>query len=163
MPIYAKTKRGNRLKQFPIVSEGTRALVLAAVQSLGVVQTSYGPKEKLRFVWLSTEVDGKTDKPLSILQTMNNTLHVESELYKTLKAMAVGTVDETTDLETFVGTQVTAEIVHNQARDGSRTFANIDRFLKLDPNQPKVMIPTGWAPPKIRTNTNLPSDKEIPF
>jgi hypothetical protein len=154
MPIYPGGNGGGRTKQFQIVTEGFHNLVLGAVQDLGIVDTTWGPKHGLRFVWVSSEVHDKTKEPLLVLQRLNNSLDERSELHKTLKAMAIGKFDRTTDLEKLVGTQITAVIVHKEARDGSRTYANIGHFLKLNSKQPKVSIPTGWKPPKVRTNTH---------
>jgi hypothetical protein len=61
MPIYPRGNGGSRKKQFQIVTKGVHHLVLGAVQDLGIVETSWGPKPLLRFVWISSEVDGQTN------------------------------------------------------------------------------------------------------
>jgi hypothetical protein len=146
MPIYPK----NKTKQFPVASEGRHTAVLGAVQNLGLVLTDYGEKEKVRFVWLLDEVDQATGEPLLAMQSMTNSSNESATLFKVVKDFAGIEIDEHSDLETLVGSQVQLDITHNRNPRTGRIYANVLLPVGKALDGQSVKIPANWEPPKVR-------------
>jgi hypothetical protein len=140
---------GGFAKQFEILDEGVHNAVLAAVQNLGLVTSSYDGTEKLkvRFVWISDELDKEGD-PIVTLQSMTNSMHEKSTLRKTVKGiLGRDPGDEPLDDSLVLGAQCQIVITHNESN--GRTFANVVTATRQK-SDVRVDIPEGWQPPKVK-------------
>lgn len=147
MPIYPRAQ-----KQFPIPSEGQHGAVLGAIQDLGLVLTEYGEKWRYRLVWLLDEID-PAGQPLLALQSVTNSSGETGNLFKIFKTFTGIEIDETTDLEQFIGAQALLTIQHNKGKSG-RIYANILLpVLKASKGQ-CVQIPANWEPPEVKNRAS---------
>ena len=141
MPITISINSG---KDFEPVSEGVHAAVLADVVDLGVVQTAFGPKPKVRLVFLSDEADegGRTKY---VFASYTASLHEKAGLRKAVKAIRGGRDIEGSsfDVETLIGAQVQLVIQHAEGRDG-KVYANVSSYLKPKAGI-KVAIPADFT------------------
>src|SRR6185503_7841215 len=78
MPIVVNINSGT---DYEPVSEGVHSAVLADIIDLGKVQTAFGEKDKVRFVWLTDEADenGRTKR---ISKSYTKSLHEKANLRK---------------------------------------------------------------------------------
>lgn len=147
MPITVSINSG---KEFEILSEGTPAGVLADIVDLGIKETQYGMKHKVRFVWLTDEVDGD-GKTKRAFETFTKSLHEKATLRKRVDNIVgkgldgvpgKGVVDltpkgEEYNLEQLLGVQRRLVIQHNENGKGD-TYANVTSTL---PPEKKLNIP----------------------
>jgi hypothetical protein len=136
-----------KAKQYENPSEGEHVCVLADVIDLGTVQSSYGPREKVRLVWLVSE-RGTDGKLLSVVQTFNKTLHEKSGLRKALKSILGTDPGDTFDLEKLVGVNARLVIEHNE-HDG-KVYANVTAILRLPKDGVPIEIPNSYVRRKDR-------------
>lgn len=139
MPIVININSG---KDFEPVSEGVHSAVLADIVDKGVVQTAFGPKHKVMFLWLTDEADegGQTKY---VFQSFTASLHEKAGLRKAVKAIRGRDIEgENFDVETLLGSQAQLVIQHNEGQDG-KVYANVQAILK--PKGPKVEIPADFT------------------
>jgi hypothetical protein len=147
---------GTFTKQFEILGEGVHNAVLAAVQDVGLVTSAFNGEEKpkVRFVWMSDELDSEGN-PLVTLQSMTNSMHEKSTLRKTVKGiLGKDPGDGPLDDSKILGAQCQIVITHNESN--GRTYANVVTATRQKANGVKVEIPEGWEPPKVK---NKPTEK----
>ena len=82
MPIYARKKE----TEFSPAPEGLWPAVCVDVVDLGIVQTPFGPQEKIQIRWQLEEKDPKTGKRYLIVQKYTPSLHEKSKLRPMLEA-----------------------------------------------------------------------------
>src|SRR5437762_9521613 len=80
MPIYARKKE----TEFSPAPEGLWPAVCVDVVDLGIVQTPFGPQEKIQIRWQLEEKDPKTGKRYLIVQKYTPSLHEKSKLRRVL-------------------------------------------------------------------------------
>lgn len=132
----------NSGKEFEKVSEGVHSAVLADIVQLGEVPTEFGPKKKVKFVWMTSETDSD-GRTLYVHERFNESLHEKSSLTKRLKTMGINVPTDVAgfDIEVAIGTQAQLVVQHNEDKEG-RVWANISSVLKFDPKKHvKVAIP----------------------
>ena len=115
---------------------GPFAAVCVDMQYMGLVQTQFGDKEKIRYIFLTSETM-KDGRPFWVSHMMNLTLSAmkgkESTLYKFLLAwLGKPPVTEAApafDFASMVGKPCLLTIVHSTS--GDRTYANINTIMPL--------------------------------
>lgn len=122
-------KPGSDYKPAP---EGIHSALCVDVIDLGLVETAYGEKPKLRLVF---ELEAKMDDGRPFIQTKPFTasLHQKSTLNGFIskwRGRPIGE-NETVDLDKLLGAQATLVISHVTAQDGSgKVFSSIDAVSK---------------------------------
>ncbi len=139
MPIYSSAGDS---KAFEPAPEGLWPVVCVDVVDKGIVQTQWGPKNKVQFRWQLGESAGVRDdgQPWLVVRQFNNTLFKLADLCKFLtRWRGHAFIDEELkqfDLEAVLGAVGLANIVHHEADDGT-VYANVDTILPLPKQMPK--------------------------
>lgn len=115
-------------KDFEVLPEGVYPAVLADIVDLGVVDTAFGPKEKVRFVWLTSEVDSE-GRTFRAFQTFTKSLHEKATMTKTVKQLVKVPTTGSFDLESLLGSQARLVIQHGEGKEG-KIYANVSSLLK---------------------------------
>jgi hypothetical protein len=152
VPITISINSG---KDFEPVSEGVHAAVLADVVDKGVVQTSFGPKHKVQFTFLTDEADegGRTKY---VFSSYTASLHEKAGLRKAVKAIRGKDIDGAEfDVESLIGSQVQLVIQHNEGNDG-KIYANIVSIMKPKAGT-KVAIPADFTRRKDKPTDGKPA------
>jgi hypothetical protein len=135
MPIFAK-----RGKNFIPSPEGLWQGVCVDVEDLGLQQTSYGEKDKVRLTFQITErtSEGRRHAPR---KPFTNTLHEKSTLRRyveVLEGRSLSTKElQDYDLETLLGKNCQVQVEHAQGRDG-QTYANVQTIVPLSKGTPPI-------------------------
>jgi hypothetical protein len=149
VPITISINQG---KDFEALSEGLHTLILADVVDLGIQETSFGPKHKIRFVYLSDEADSE-GRTKYVFEKFTRSLHEKSRLRPRVKELLgrdlSGDELKAFDIETLIGSQRQAIIEHSEDKDGN-TWANVKAFMK------------GAAPVKLTIPADFTRDKDKP-
>ncbi len=140
MPITISINSG---KDYEPVSEGVHSAVLADIVDLGNVQTDFGEKHKIQFVYLTDEADegGRTKY---LFERFTASLHEKASLRKRVKGILgrdLNASEKNFDVETLIGLPVKAMVAHSESNDG-KIYANIVS-LKPDPKG-TVTIPADF-------------------
>jgi len=136
---------------FEPVSEGVHAAVLADIVDLGVVQTAFGPKDKVQFTWLTDEADesGRTKR---IFKRYTKSLHEKATLRKDVKAILGKDIEgDTFDVESLLGKTNSLVIQHSEGNDG-KVYGNIVGILKATTRLP---IPADFQRKKDRPSDSF--------
>jgi len=139
MPLLAP-KTG---KEFAPAATGLQQGVIAKVVDLGVSKKEYAGEVKdvheIQFIWQVAEKD-ESGEPKRVYETFTFSNHEKAKLRKRMINL-FGTVPPTDfDFEKLVGTNRNLVLVHSKSADGSRTYANIETTMKLNPGQAKLEI-----------------------
>lgn len=134
---------------FEPVSEGIHAAVLADIVDLGIVETGFGPKEKVQFVWLTDEAD-ENGRTKYLFKRYTKSLHEKSSLRKdflkiagrdlTQEEVKSGSVDIEAEL---LGKQNQLLVEHSEGREG-KIFANVQAIMKPKAGT-KVAVPSDFT------------------
>jgi hypothetical protein len=149
MPITININSGEEREK---LSEGVHAAVLADIVDLGVMDTAFGPKEKVRFVWLTSEADSE-GRTKYAFQTFTKSLHEKATLTKTVKQLTTIPTTGSFDLESLLGTQARLVIQHNEGKEG-KVYANVASILKPEAGKPRVAVPRDF---ERKPNANSPA------
>jgi len=107
-------------------TEGSHDAVFCDVEDLGIVETQYGKKHRVRIVWqLAAKMDD--GRPFTIGRSYGLSLHEKAALFKDLKSYAKKAPPQNLDLETLIGKPCQILVTHTE-RDGS-TYANVQAVL----------------------------------
>jgi len=151
--------------------DGVNNAVCVDVVDLGLVDTQWGKKPKLRLVW---EVEAKqpNGKRFLVVQSYGASIGPKSTLRKHLKGWRGRdfTPEELKgfDIEKIIGAPCQIVVVHNESEDG-RVFANVETVLKANGTK---LTPSGeYIRVKDRTEdqagstSNEPdlANEDIPF
>lgn len=131
----------NSGKDFEKLAEGIHNAVLADIVELGIQETQYGPKEKLRFVWLTDSVDSE-GKTMRAFETFTSSLHEKATLRKRVDQIVGKGLDNTPgkglvaltpkgeeyDIEMLLGVNRRLVIQHNENGKGD-VYANVTSTL----------------------------------
>jgi hypothetical protein len=130
MAIFVTPTQG---KDFEPLSEGIHTLILADVVDLGMEQTPWGNKPKVRFVYLADEADeeGFTKR---VFEKFTASLHEKSSLRARVEEILGRPLNEQElktglDDNTIIGCQKKAVIEHNEGKAG-KVFANVKAIIK---------------------------------
>lgn len=165
MPIIASDSGGN----FTPAPEGLHEAVCCDVVDLGMVDTQYGAKHKVRIVWqLSPDAGTTADGTLLTASSrFNLTLHENGTLRPFLEAWRGKrfTAEELKgfDLERLIDACCQLQIIHEE-KDG-RTYANVKACVPFPKNSDRL-FPLGYVRVKDREQTGAEpadNDAEIPF
>jgi len=119
--------------------EGFFQGVFCDVVDLGLVQTTFGEKFRLRVAWQLAEIDATTSKRFTCTKTYTNSMHKRASLRGDLETLR-GRLSETDaasfDLESLIGENCMLQIVHNVSESGD-VYANVRAVVPL---------PRGTAP-----------------
>jgi hypothetical protein len=134
-------------KQYEIPGEGEHRAVLCDIVDLGEVDTAYGKKDKIRFIWLVDQRDS-AGKQLQVAYSYTKSLHEKASLRKVIKAILGRDPGDTFDVETLLGTNVRLVIEH--VSQDERTFAGIAAILKPRKGDSALTIPADFIRSKDR-------------
>lgn len=135
---------------FEPVSEGVHQAVLADIVDLGVLQTAFGPKDKVQFIWLSDEAD-ETGRTKYLFKRYTKSLHEKASLRKDVKAILGKDIDGSSfDVESLLGRTNSLVVQHSEGNDG-KVYANIIGIMKPTA---KLTIPADFT----RKKDKAPSD-----
>lgn len=141
MPIIVENVR-------QVVPAGVIQGVLAEVFDRGEVETKWGPKHKIRFVYEVTEKRAGSDVPLTVAIDFNATWTPKGDLWKHVQA-SLGrpfTSEESRrlNLDNLVGMNNLLTIQHNES--GDRTYANIVGIMPLMGNMEVISVSPHYIP-----------------
>lgn len=137
MPIIAKRPESS----FTPCPEGLHHAVCVDVVDLGVLQTNWGDRHKVRLVWQIEEVNVETSKRFEVRKQYNLSLHEKATLRKDLESWRGRkfTDDELRgfDLEKLLGANCQLQVVHDISEDAS-IWANVQAIVPAPKNMPKL-------------------------
>lgn len=149
----------NKQKQYELPDEGEHLAVLADLIDLGEVDTTYGKKDRVRFIWLVQQCDTE-GKQIAVAYSYTKSLHEKASLRKVIKIMLGRDPEDSFDLETLLGMNIRLVIEH-QARD-ERTFATIVAMLKPRKGDPVLAIPRDFVRTQNRNGITGKSTEVVP-
>lgn len=121
-------------KAYPVAPEGLHPAVCCDLVDLGMKETKFGPKHKLRLIWQIEEVDPETGRRLTASQMYTASMHPESQLSKTLESWRGRkfTDDERKafDPEVLVGQSCQIQVTHSPGSEG-RIYSNVTAVVPL--------------------------------
>jgi hypothetical protein len=137
MPIIAKDNR----KDFTPAPEGLHQAVCVDVVDLGMQETQWGPKQKVRIVWQIETENPETKKPFQVSQQYTLSLNEKSNLRHHLEAWRGRkfTKDELEgfDLEKLIEANAQVQVTHNIADNGA-VWANVQAVVPLGKGMVKM-------------------------
>jgi hypothetical protein len=140
------------------VSEGVHKAVLADIVDLGVIQTAFGPKEKVQFTWLTDESD-EAGRTKYLFKRYTKSLHEKASLRKDVKLILGKDIDGNSfDLESLIGIAKNLVVQHNEGNDG-KIYANIIGIQRGP--APKITIPADFQRKKDRQPNAAPPKKPV--
>ena len=164
---------------FATIDEGVYTAEIIDVDLLENVITAYSPdgKDMLNFKFAILDDiaiparDGlpeSTTRDRFLWHRMTPSLNEKATMSKLVKA-ALGRVPTPEEINSFnpeelIGKQVQVVVVNNPSKDGTRTFSNIDNYIKATKQLPKFTGEVGSASvvEKSTAALNVPkSDKEV--
>lgn len=130
------------ISNYELPNEGPQAAVLADVIDLGIVDSKFGKKHKVNFVWILAEKDTQ-DKQKRVYERFTLSLNEKAGLRKRLTQLGAKFDAKTKDfdVEQYVGTQATLVITYNDG-DGGKKFANVLAAMKATQ---EVTLPEGFV------------------
>lgn len=167
MAIIAKAPE----RTFTPAPQALHHSVCCDVVDLGLVESAWGEKHKVRVVWQIEEVNGDTGRRFEVRKDYNLSLHEKANLRKDLESWrGVKFTEEQLrgfDLDKLVGANCQVQVVHNISDDGS-IWANVSAIVPAPKNTPK-MAPADYTRVKDRPKTQgngqpqPEDDDDIPF
>lgn len=128
---------------FTPAPEGLHHAVCVDVIDLGILQTNWGDKHKVRIVWQIEEVNAETQKRFDVRKQYNLSLHEKATLRKDLEAWRGRkfTEDELRgfDLEKLIGVNCQTQVVQDISDEG-RIYANVQAIVPPPKNVAKLGI-----------------------
>lgn len=141
MGLLAKVPEG---KKFDPVPEGVYMAVAYSIIDLGTQHNKYYDKDirQVLITWELPECRGEFERegemvnlPRVISQKYTLSLHMKAQLRKDLEAWrgAAFTKDELDgfDLKNVLGASCQLQVIHNDSKDGTKTYANIKALMAL--------------------------------
>ena len=140
-------------KQFELPIEGWHNTELIEVIDLGIVNTSFGSRRKLRFRY-QVEQKGTDGQPLTLIESFNASLGAKSNLYQRIKSLTGEPPRGDFNVSSLVGWKGAVEVEHNEGENG-KTYANIRKIKR----QAELKIPKKAGLTKVAEV----SDDDVPF
>jgi hypothetical protein len=137
----------NAKKDYEKVSEGMHQAVLADIVELGVEQTKFGPKDRVRLVWITDEAD-KEGRSKLVFEKFTLSLHEKAGLAKRFKSIGIAVPtanDAEFDLDKALGTNARLVIQHSEPTPDGDVYANVASALKADPKATRLSIPKDFV------------------
>ena len=168
MSIIAKRPESN----YTPAPEGLHHAVCVDVIDLGILQTNWGDKHKVRVVFQIEDENQETGRRFEVRKQYNLSLHEKATLRKDLEAWRGRKfTDEELrgfDLEKLLGANCQIQVVQDISEDGS-IFANVQAVVPAPKNVAKL-APQDYTRskdrPKQQGNSTMKSeadDDPIPF
>lgn len=158
--------------------EGVHQAVCCDVIDLGMVETRFGKKYKIRMVW---QLDDPSDpsKRITVIKQYGATLNQMSKLSKDLegwRGKAFSAEERKRfDVEALIGKNCQLQIVHETMPDG-KTWANIRTILPKPKGLPDMKVtayerkkfqdassPANRTPLESETRQAIESQDDVPF
>jgi hypothetical protein len=127
--IVSNSPSQNNSGKIELPSEGPHPATLVKVKDLGDVETKFGPKHRVRFIWQVEDERDARGNPKMAFQAFNVSFDAKSFLYKAVRQILGAAPPSTFDLESLVGTEATIVVEHNVGNDGI-TYANISAVIR---------------------------------
>ena len=148
MAIIAKEPESS----FTPCPEGLHHAVCVDVIDLGVLQTTWGDKHKVRIVWQVEEENTDTGRRFDVRKHYNLSLHTKATLRKDLESWRGRTFSETElggfDLEQLIGANGQVQVVQD-ITDESKVYANVQAVVPPPKGTPKL-VPLDYTRVKDR-------------
>lgn len=152
--------------------EGLHLAVCVDVIDLGIVQTTWGDRHKVRLVWQIEEEDSQRLRRFECRKQYNLTLHEKATLRKDLESWRGRKFSDAElkgfDLEKLLGVNCQLQVVHDITDEGS-IFANVQAIVPAPKNTPKL-LPMDYVRvkdrPTARSNggtTQMNGEDAVPF
>jgi hypothetical protein len=155
MPIVVNINSG---ADFEPVSEGVHQAVLADIVDLGPIQTAFGVKDKVQFVWLTDEAD-ETGRTKYLFKRYTKSLHEKASLRKDVKAILGKDIDGASfDVETLLGRNNSLVVQHSEGNDG-KVYANIIGIMKPTT---RIAIPADFTRKKDKAPSSFGQQRQTP-
>lgn len=145
MPIPITDNR----KEFEKPKNGPYIGVVVDVVDLGLVVTGFGPKAKIRIVWLLNSKDSEGNY-FQVMSQVNASANEKSALYGIVKGILGVVPAPPFDAEILIGKSNQLFVVQEPSADGKKTFANVKVILPLPDGTPPMAIPAGFVRSKDR-------------
>ena len=137
-PIIAKEPESS----FTPCPEGLHHAVCVDVIDLGVLQTTWGDKHKVRIVWQVEEENTDTGRRFDVRKHYNLSLHEKASLRKDLESWRSRkfSPDELKgfDLERLLGVNCQVQVVQN-ITDESKVYANVQAVVPPPRGTPTLL------------------------
>lgn len=161
-------------KDYPIASAGLYQAVCVDAVDLGIVETlKFGSltekesKHKVRLIWELDTIEPESGKPFTVSKAYNLSLHEKATLRKDLKSwrgrdMTPAELDAKSkgrfDVESVIGANAQILVAHNESRDGSRTYANVESLMPISAKTTPIKASTSYVRVKDREDTSSTRD-----
>jgi hypothetical protein len=166
MPITARRPE----KNFTPAPEGLHHAVCVDVIDLGLLNTTWGEKYKIRIVWQIEEVNPETKRRFEVRKQYTLSLHEKANLTKDLQSWRGRkfTDDETKgfDVEKLIGANCQVQIVHDISDEAS-IYANVQAVVPPPKGVPKL-VAQDYVRQKDRAKAQgnserQPGEDDVPF
>lgn len=132
---------GTVSKQWPTCPEGPQQVVCVDIIDLGLKQTDYGEKHKVRLVFQTKDLDEESGAPFQIGRQVTASLHEKATLSKMIESWTGKKLtDEDREVgvseDLLLGANGYANVVHNE--NAGKTYANIDSIMPLPKGMAKI-------------------------
>jgi hypothetical protein len=158
-------------KQYELPAEGWHKAKLIEIRDLGIVDTDYGQKRKIRFKYQVAQL-GKDGQPLTLIEQPNASLGRRSNLALRIRGLTGQFPQKGFDVASVEGWAGEIEIEHNVSEKDGKTYANIRRVRRPGEAAPAgqsglQQATTGyrapWIAPDEETASRVMSDDDVPF
>lgn len=168
----------NNTKDFEKPDSGMFTGVLADVIDVGLQPTAYGPKAKVRLVWILNAKDTEGNY-YRVMTQATASLNEKARLYQIVKDILGSAPPVPYELDGLIGKVNQLVIVREKSADGTKVFANVKAIIPAPPGT-TFAVPQGFVRQKDKkqgtANTAAPvaasqvpatsvqiSDEDIPF
>ncbi len=121
--------------------------VIADVVDLGIVQTKFGPKPKIRIVWVLGKNDSE-GRPFRVIRQVTATMNERGQLFDIVKNVFGTAPPAPFESETLIGRANSLIII--KETQGDKTFVNVKGVLALQGTAPT--IPADFVRAKDKKN-----------
>lgn len=139
MSIIARRPESN----FTPCPEGLHHAVCVDVIDLGILQTNWGDKHKVRIVWQVEEENSETGKRFDVRKQYNLSLHEKATLRKDLESWRGRKFTENEldgfDLEKLLGVNCQVQVVQD-ITDESKIYANVQAVVPPPKGAQKLSV-----------------------
>lgn len=149
MSIIARKPESN----FTPCPEGLHHAVCVDVIDLGVLQTTWGDKHKVRIVWQIEEENQETHRRFDARKQYNLSLHEKATLRKDLESWRGRKFTDQElkgfDLEKLIGVNCQVQVVHDISDDGT-IYANVQAVVPPPKNTVRLVPSKDYVRQKDR-------------
>lgn len=166
MPIIARKPEST----FTPPPEGLHHAVCVDVVDLGVLQTNWGDRHKVRIVWQIEEVNQETNRRFEVRKQYNLSLHEKATLRKDLESWRGRKFTEQElsgfDLEKLITVNAQLQVVHDISEDAT-IWANVQAVVPGPKNVPRLAsleyVRQKDRPAQRGNGTTALDEDDIPF